>query len=155
LAAASADTWATELGLLARNPPRLITTLQPVTAGTSGGVTPEGLAASLGGALVVGAAWTLLSGSRGAIWLAALTGVSASLADSVLGATIQAAYRCATCGAISETPIHRTCDGTGELAKGLGWVTNDVVNGLATLVGAGLAALFWTPNAAGHARGGG
>lgn len=94
LAAAAADTWATELGLLARRQPRLITTLQPVAAGTSGGVTLEGLAASLGGALVVGLAWVSLGGGRQGFRQAVLAGVGGSLIDSLLGATQQAVYRC-------------------------------------------------------------
>ena len=57
LAAAGADTWATELGLLARRPPRLITSLRPVQPGTSGGITPEGTLAAIAGAMTVGAAW--------------------------------------------------------------------------------------------------
>ena len=57
LATAGADTWATELGLLASGPPRLVTTLRPVAPGTSGAVTPQGTLAAVGGALTVGATW--------------------------------------------------------------------------------------------------
>ena len=59
LAAAGADTWATELGLLAAHPPRLLTTLRPVPPGTSGGVTPQGTLAAVAGAATVGAAWAV------------------------------------------------------------------------------------------------
>ena len=48
LATANADTWATELGVLARSQPRLLTTGRPVPVGTSGGVTAAGFAAALG-----------------------------------------------------------------------------------------------------------
>src|SRR5947207_4431511 len=109
LAVAAADTWATELGLLARHPPRLITTLRTVTAGTSGGVTPEGLAASLAGALVVGATWTICGGCRRAARTAAAAGLAGSLVDSLLGATLQATYACPTCGLRTEEPVHRRC----------------------------------------------
>ncbi|MDE3128917.1 MAG: DUF92 domain-containing protein, partial [Gemmatimonadota bacterium] len=39
LAAATADTWSTEIGMLTPAPPRSIVTLRRVPAGTSGGVT--------------------------------------------------------------------------------------------------------------------
>src|ERR1051326_6324107 len=98
LAAAGADTWATELGLLAKQPPRLITTLRSVEPGTSGGVTPEGLVASLGGALTVGLGATLFGvGGRRALQGTVLAGVGGALVDSLLGATIQAVYRCPRC----------------------------------------------------------
>src|SRR5262245_36355815 len=105
MATVTADTWATELGVLSARPPRLVPTWRPVEPGTSGGVTAAGLAASDAGALAIGLA--LLAGElaeRGVWrpWLLAaalLGGLGGSLADSLLGATAQAIYR----GAHSET----------------------------------------------------
>jgi uncharacterized protein (TIGR00297 family) len=133
LAAASADTWATELGLLARGQPRLITTLAPVPAGMSGGVTLEGLAASAAGALVVGLA-------AGRVRTALIAGVGGSLLDSVLGATAQAAYWCDACQQPSEAPVHR-CSARTRRVKGIEQVNNDVVNAAATFAGAVIGAL--------------
>ena len=158
LAAAAADTWATEIGLLSRRQPRLLTTLRTVEPGTSGGVTPEGLAASLGGALVVGAAFAAVGRPRGAaLKTAALAGVSASLADSLLGATLQAVYWCPACRLTTEEAMHARCRGRTELRRGYPWMTNDTVNALATLAGAsigGFADGSREPDAAGHVRGG-
>jgi uncharacterized protein (TIGR00297 family) len=141
LAAAAADTWATELGLLARTAPRSIATFQTVPRGTSGGITAEGLAASLGGALTVGLAWTLGGGGRGAIWRAAVAGLIGSLIDSLLGATAQAVYRCPHCDTLTEESIHLRCGTPTGLEKGYAWMNNDTVNTLATLTGAAIALL--------------
>jgi uncharacterized protein (TIGR00297 family) len=138
LAAAGADTWATELGMLARRRPRLITTMRPVAVGTSGGVTPEGLAASAGGALVVGLAWQSFGGGGRAIVRAAAAGLCGSLMDSLLGATLQALYRCEACGAGTEAPHHAACQQPARLVQGWPWMTNDTVNALATLTGAAM-----------------
>jgi uncharacterized protein (TIGR00297 family) len=143
LAAAGADTWATELGLLSTRPPRLITTLRQVPPGTSGGVTLAGLLASLGGALTVGVAWWVCGGSRRGVAAALIAGAFGSVADSLLGATLQAAYRCATCGALTEAPTHPGCAGRADLARGQPYVTNDTVNALATLAGAAVGTVFW------------
>jgi uncharacterized protein (TIGR00297 family) len=139
LAAAAADTWATELGLLARRQPRLVTTLQPVAPGTSGGITPEGLAGSGGGALSVGLAWTLAGGGRAGLPIALIAGLCGSLVDSLLGATLQALYWCPTCAVHTEEPAHPACGEPAQLVRGYAWVTNDTVNALATLAGAATA----------------
>jgi len=143
LAAAGADTWATELGLLARRNPRLITSWRPVAPGTSGGITPEGLGASCAGALGVGLAWWLLGGGWRGVPLAVVAGLGGSLIDSWLGATLQALYRCPACDEVTEEPRHRRCGQPTLPVHGQAWVTNDTVNALATLAGAVIGALCW------------
>jgi uncharacterized protein (TIGR00297 family) len=142
IAAAAADTWATELGLLAPSEPRLITTLSTVVPGTSGAVTPLGFAASVGGALAVGMTCSLFGGGRRAIAVASIAGLCGSVADSLFGATIQAGYRCQVCGALAEEPTHRGCTERALLIAGERWITNDTVNALATLVGAIVGAIL-------------
>jgi uncharacterized protein (TIGR00297 family) len=141
LAAAGADTWATELGLLSNQRPRLITTLRPVPAGTSGGVTLQGLLASGGGALMVGLGYAALGGGWSSLRRAAVAGLGGSLVDSLLGATLQATYWCPACDVLTEEDVHARCGGRSEPRAGIAWMTNDTVNALATLSGAALALL--------------
>ncbi len=146
LAAANADTWATELGGLLSARPRLVTTFRKVEAGTSGAVSLGGLIAAMAGAFfVAGAGWAAWPArSTELLWrpdaaeLIAVgwAGFVASYVDSLLGATLQAQYRCARCGLLTERPVH--CEAPAKLARGWRWVTNDVVN----LVASGCGALF-------------
>jgi uncharacterized protein (TIGR00297 family) len=165
LAAAGADTWATELGLLASAAPRLITTLERVPAGTSGGVTLQGLGASLGGALAVGLAYAALGGGWSSVGRAVAGGLAGAIVDSLLGATVQAAYWCPRCETPTEDALHSACNAPTQLRSGYTWMTNDTVNALATLTGAAIALVSdrldappWaqeTPNAAGRSGEGG
>jgi uncharacterized protein (TIGR00297 family) len=136
LAAANADTWATELGVLAPSAPRLITTFQPVARGTSGAVSQNGTLAALGGALFVGVVAALADPVwwRMVGWLG-LAGVAGSLLDSLLGATFQGVYWCPACQKETERRVHK-CGTATRLHRGWRWVHNDLVNLLATLAGA-------------------
>ncbi|KAL9622592.1 MAG: hypothetical protein Q9160_003089 [Pyrenula sp. 1 TL-2023] len=98
-AAVAADTFSSELGILSKTKPRLITTLQSVPPGTNGGVTFAGLIAGLGGAAIIAVPSLLLLdfcsgwglGEKALLGLAiALWGALGSLLDSLLGALLQA-----------------------------------------------------------------
>ncbi|MBX7232815.1 MAG: DUF92 domain-containing protein [Caldilineales bacterium] len=141
LSAATADTWATEIGILSAQPPRLITTGRPAPAGASGGVTPLGLAASLAGGTFIGfcAYLLLILTSAPASWLlpaiGAIAGFIGAAFDSLLGATWQAAYYCPTCAKTTEQTVHH-CGAPTRLVRGRRWLDNDLVNTFATLAGA-------------------
>jgi uncharacterized protein (TIGR00297 family) len=148
LATVNADTWATELGVLNPSPPRLITNGEVVEVGTSGGVSWLGTGASAAGALVIGLAmWTflwlgdLLGGGRHTLTLwwtvpAALAGgMTGSLVDSLLGASVQAIYYCPTCGKETEKQLHG-CGTVTQRQRGWRWLNNDVVNFISSLAGA-------------------
>jgi uncharacterized protein (TIGR00297 family) len=165
LAAANADTWATEIGVLSHTSPRLITNGQVVERGTSGGVTLTGTLAALGGsaliALLAVIFWqghiltlptgspdwldTLVSSPAAALpcpqtltWLGLITlaGLAGSLIDSFLGATLQAIYHCPVCQKETERhPLH-SCGSLTYLIRGMRRLDNDWVNTLCTLTGA-------------------
>ncbi len=150
LAAVNADTWATELGVLSKSTPRLITTGRPVERGTSGGVTPGGTLAALAGALLIGLLalplWQNGGETSGAVThllrlaVIGLAGLAGSLIDSLLGATLQAIYHCPACEKETERhPLH-TCGTATTRIRGLAWLNNDWVNITCALAG-GLLAL--------------
>lgn len=136
LAAANADTWATELGVLSKSLPRLITTFRPVAPGTSGAVSQAGSLAALSGALFVGlvAALTDPTWWR-AVPAVALAGFAGAAFDSLLGATLQGVYWCPDCEKETERKVHR-CGAATLRHRGLAFVNNDLVNLMATMAGA-------------------
>ena len=151
MATVNADTWATELGVLSRSAPRLITTGKPVEPGTSGGLTLPGTLAALGGAALIGlvAAGFDLAVGHSLVWAGALflitavSGLTGSLVDSLLGAMVQAIYYCDACGKETERhPLH-SCGAPTRQVRGWRWMNNDWVNFLSALAGAALAGVAW------------
>lgn len=115
VAVATADTWATEIGRFSRTEPRILATWRRAPHGASGGVTGVGLLGACTGAVLIAliaAAFATPSASRVAAAVA-IAGISGSLVDSILGATI-------------EQRRH--------------WINNNVVNFVATVWGAIAAA---------------
>lgn len=98
-AAVAADTFSSELGILSKSKPRLITTLQIVPPGTNGGVTLYGLFAGFVGAGTIALPSLLLldfcpewswAEKAGLALAIAMWGTLGSLLDSLLGALLQA-----------------------------------------------------------------
>ncbi len=157
LAAANADTWATELGILNPSPPVLITNGRRVEPGTSGGISLVGSLAALGGsALITGLAWLMqvfgtgpaaaANGNNPAYLLVLAAGLIGSFIDSFLGATIQAIYFCPSCRKETERhPLH-TCGTPTVLKRGLPWLDNAWVNTACTLSAAALVMIIGLAN---------
>ncbi|MCA1318971.1 DUF92 domain-containing protein [Bacillus tianshenii] len=128
IAAANADTWASEIGTLSKKDPISILTLKRVSRGTSGAISLLGTIASVAGAGLIAASaslfWTEVSLTTA--FLITLLGILGCFVDTVLGAFIQATYRCSFCGRTVESPLH--CGKPAELVKGFRAVNNDVVN---------------------------
>ena len=109
-AATTADTLSSELGILARTKPRLITTGRVCPPGTNGGVTAWGLFAGAAGAAVIGCVSAALlpcgSGSERAavVVFATAVGTAGSLLDSLLGAVAQESVVDVRTGKVVEAP---------------------------------------------------
>ncbi|GBD95066.1 cytidylyltransferase family protein [bacterium BMS3Abin05] len=146
LAAVTADTWATEIGVLSKRLPRLITTFKKVIPGTSGGVSVIGLFGALLGSLFIAVpgiaiAPAFLENPLRAVILVTFAGLGASLVDSFFGATLQAQFRCLVCHKMTEKRFH--CRDTKTLFEhGKKWINNDVVNSFCALSGFVFTGLF-------------
>jgi uncharacterized protein (TIGR00297 family) len=159
-AAATADTWATELGTLWGKSPRSIVTFKPIATGLSGGITLIGTGAEIAGALWIGVfapvgillaimgtgadfGWasnapSIIGIGVREIAVVPIAGLAGATADSLLGATVQELRRCDACDRTCETDPH-ACGNPTRLVRGLRGVTNDAVNLAATAVGAAVA----------------
>jgi uncharacterized protein (TIGR00297 family) len=136
LAAANADTWATEIGSAAGGKPFLITTFERVDPGASGAISPLGIVAALSGSTLL-SFWApnLVSGI-----IVCFSGFSGSLLDSFAGATLQAQW------------IEQKTDSSGSQwmefssaatkpDRGYRFFSNDVVNVICALSAAIIAAI--------------
>lgn len=145
MATVTADTWATELGTLAKKAPRLITNGHIVEVGTSGGITPLGTTVSFAGGLLIGLIAGILSPQISLIAAAivgAVSGLAGSLFDSLLGGSVQQIYYCDVCQKETERKLHKGRHDTRPL-RGWFWLNNDLVNLLASFVGGLTAVVIW------------
>jgi uncharacterized protein (TIGR00297 family) len=143
VAAATADTWATEIGARYGGEARSIATLRPVPPGASGGITLAGLLASgTGSALIATVMRFHGRGGAGTEIPPALPmllgGLAGSLSDSLLGATIQEVRVCDACGEETELLTHG-CGAATRHLRGARWCNNDLVNLIAIGIGAATA----------------
>ena len=153
LAACTADTWASEIGTYSTKPPVNILTLKPMRPGLSGGVSVLGLAATAAGAVITAFLAMLLFHAFGSVvftgpeafLLVIGLGVAGSLIDSVLGAAVQAKYRCTT-NAPNEEPLledfPRGDKAACTLVSGYAWITNDAVNLMSGIAAVALGLLL-------------
>jgi len=114
-----ADTTASEIGKAYGKSTFLITTLKPVDAGTEGAVSLEGTIAGIIGSLLmamIGLAVGLLTSPWDLLWCAIAAFIATNI-ESLIGATLQEKYD---------------------------WLTNELVNGINTTIGAAIAVLIAT-----------
>ena len=159
-ACCAGDTWASELGILSKSLPRLITKpWKKVPPGTNGGISLVGLLASAAGGMVMGMTHglfmpggiasilpfmtTSISTTQFVRELLVLTcvgfvgGFGGSLLDSLLGATIQATYYDTETKKIAKRPGPAT-----KTITGWGFLSNEMVNVVSSLLSAVAAALL-------------
>lgn len=144
LAAAMADTSATEVGGAFGGAPRSITSGARVAPGLSGGVTLVGTLALFAGSGLVGSCGRLLGLSTVASWSAVAGGIAGALADSLLGSTLQERRHCPACGALTERRLHNCQPESVEtmVVGGIRRFDNDWVNLTSTAIAAVVAAIL-------------
>ena len=153
LATVNADTWATELGILGRGRPRLITTGQPVRVGTSGAVSLGGTLSAVAGAAAMAAVFFATQAffnrpliphdfslvSLELFVVMVFSGLFGAMVDSFMGATLQTMYYCTHCKTETEKQVHH-CGRNTTAIRGLKWFDNDIVNLASSMLGGALAA---------------
>lgn len=114
-----ADTCASEIGKAYGQRTFLITTLQPVPRGTEGAISLEGTLAGVVASIAIAlVAWALGLITPVGVGICTLAAFVATNVESVIGATLQTRF---------------------------GWLTNELVNVLNTLIGAAIAVLLSLP----------
>jgi len=142
LAAVCADTWGTEIGTLFKKKTLSILNFRTVNPGSSGGISVPGTLGAAAGALII-ALSSLFWVSQNIYYyiiLISAAGISGSIVDSILGASVQRKNICAVCRNFTERLEH--CGETVKHYSGFKWLSNDAVNFCCSVSGA-LFTLFF------------
>ncbi len=137
-----ADTWATEIGTMKQNKTYSILNFREIDQGVSGGISFVGLFGSFLGAILISLSsiyWVNINNVF-YIFVIAASGVFAGLVDSLLGAVLQAQYKCKVCSSITEKRVH--CNKKTIKNHGIYWINNDAVNFLSSISGVIFCFLF-------------
>lgn len=139
IAATTADTWASEIGILAKSQPYNLVNFKKVSPGLSGGVTLLGSLAAVGGSFLISATYafglwlfTPKVFTNAIFWLPLGLGIGGMLIDSLLGATLQSKYQCQICGKITEHENHHQTP--CRLIHGYRLIDNDAVNAMSGFI---------------------
>jgi len=128
IAAAAADTWSTEIGIIfGRSPFRITKPWEKIQKGMSGGVSVSGfLGGMLGSLSIVIFSFVHNQKTWQIPFFIFLFGFIGTIIDSFLGATIQGVYECPGCKNKTERKKH--CGQETILLQGSKLITNDTVN---------------------------
>lgn len=137
MAAATSDTWASEIGSLSYETPWTLIKRSHIQSGLSGGVTWLGLIASWFGSLFITlialpvlvsySGWTLLTLTL--FSLTTLAGFGGSIMDSILGELFQAKFKTA-----SHELVEMMQHSNDILVSGVVWMDNHMVNFLSNMI---------------------
>lgn len=149
------DTLASELGILSKSPPILITTFKPVPPGTNGGLSTLGSLASLAGGFVMGLTLAITLAIENTVcrqnWVSELipllfwgtaAGGIGSLIDSFLGATIQQTRQSSKTKRIIPDEVKSAGAEQPVTINGMDVLTNNQVNLVSSILTSYLLARF-------------
>lgn len=151
-ATATGDTWASELGVLSKSQPRLITSLflKAVPPGTNGGMSLSGTLASVAGGIFIGLIYYVYDlmfnysqrSQLSVILFSMICGLIGSIVDSLLGATVQATYYSKTRKCIAKSLRKASPDDDIVKVAGINLLSNEAVNFFSILITMALSVLL-------------